>query len=164
MSRKHENFSYFYGCRTAPEQWYFYYNGNYIPLNDEIRNRLAILCISGKRKEAEDELKRLLRKEEKETYDYVTYGFYGKNSNNFYFSRQLKAHDNNINEKLSVYKEFKKYIEERDGYLHPFIITTGHITPNGNEKLKVDKGILIDLDRKIRIRLTEDTENRLFTI
>lgn len=164
MARKHENFSYFYGCRTAPEQWCFYYNGNYIPLNNETRNRLVMLCILGKRKEAEDELKRLLRKEEKEIHNYVTYGFYGKNSNNFYFSRQFKAHDNNINEKLSVYREFKKYIEERDGYLQPFIITTGYVTPKGNEILKVNKGVLIDLERKIHIRFTEDTEKRLFTI
>lgn len=162
MSRKHENFTYSYNYKTAPEQWCFYYNGNYIPLDSEYRNRLVILCLSGKRKEAEDELKRLLRKEEKEIHNYVTYGFYGKNSNNFYFSKQLKAHDNNINEKLFVYREFKKYIEERNGYLQPFIVTTGYVTPNGNEKIKMDKGVLIDLERKICIRITDDTLEHLF--
>ena len=68
MARKHENFNYNYGWKTAPEQWSFYYNGKYIPLEHETRNRLACMCLSGKVKEAEDELKRLLYQKVKEIH------------------------------------------------------------------------------------------------
>ena len=56
MARKHEKFSYNYGWKTAPEQWNFFYNGKRINLDDNTRNNLACLCISGKIKEAEDEI------------------------------------------------------------------------------------------------------------
>lgn len=163
MSRKHEKFSYNYGFKTAPEQWNFYYNGNYIPLDNDIRNTLAVLCISGKTKEAKDELKRLLRKEEKELHNFVTYGVYAKGSSNFYYTKQLIAHDDNIDEKLYIYKELKRYIEkECNGYIKPFSRVSGYITPYGSEGVKKDNGVLVDMSRILTIRFPENPENRLF--
>ncbi len=126
MARKHENFTYNYGWRTAPEQWSFYLNGKRIRLDHENRNKLACMCLLGKVKEAEDELKRLLRKEEKQQHDFVTFGFYGKNSKEFYFTEQLQAHRTDQAEKLRIYKEWKRYIiEDCNGRLQPFTVTTG---------------------------------------
>lgn len=69
MSRKHENFSYY---RRGNGEWYdalqytFYLNNKKISLDYNMQNSLAYLCIQGKEKEAEDELKRILRKQEKQ--------------------------------------------------------------------------------------------------
>ena len=41
MARRHENFNYDYGWRTAPEQWRFYLNGKYIPLDTQKQSDLA---------------------------------------------------------------------------------------------------------------------------
>lgn len=167
MARKHENFSYDYGWKSAPEQWSFYYNKKYIPLNRDTRNRLACMCLSGKVKEAEDELKRLLRKEEKKPSDLVTFGFYGKNSKDFYFTKQLIAHRSDLPEKLRIYKEWKRYIIENcNGRLQPFTVTTGYFTPYGTEKaIEEDAGIEIDTKRRgIVIKFVENPENRLFRV
>ena len=167
MARKHENFNYNYGWKTALEQWSFYYNGKYIPLDSDTRNRLACMCLSGKVKEAEDELKRLLRKEEKQKHDYITFGFYGKDSTEFYYTKQLLAHRSDFAEKLRIYKEWKRHIiEDCRGRLQPFTVTTGYITPYGVSKAEEeDTSVLIDTDRRgIVIRFVENPENRLFRV
>ena len=167
MSRKHENFNYDYGWRLAPEQWSFYYNGKYIPLDNNTRNTLACMCLSGKVKEAEDELKRLLRKEEKKQHDIVTFGFYGKDSTEFYYTKQLTAHRSNLSEKLRIYKEWKRHIiEDCNGRLQPFTVTTGYITPYGAEKAEEeDTSVEIDTNRRgVVIRFVENSENRMFRV
>ena len=165
MARKHENFTYDFGWKTAPEQWRFYYNEKYIPLDNNTRNSLACMCLSGKIKEAEDELKRLLRKEEKKPHDLITFGFYGKNSKDFYYTKQLLAHRTDLQEKLRIYKEWKHYIVDNcDGRLQPFTVTTGYITPYGSEKAEEeDTSVEIDTNRHgVIIRIVENPENRLF--
>lgn len=167
MSRKHENFTYNYGWRTAPEQWNFYLNGKRIRLDHETRNKLACMCLLGKAKEAEDELKRLLRKEEKQKHDFVTFGFYGKNSKDFYFTKQLKAHRTDQVEKLRIYKEWKRYIvDDCNERLQPFKVTTGHITPYGNAKAtEEDTSVLIDTDKRgIVIKFVENSKNKMFNV
>ena len=167
MARKHENFNYDYGWKTAHEQWSFYYNGKRICLEHETRNKLACMCLSGKVKEAEDELKRLLRKEEKQKHDYITFGFYGKDSMEFYYTKQLLAHRNDFAEKLRIYKEWKRHIiEDCNGRLQPFTVTTGCITPYGVSKAEEeDTSVLIDTDRRgIVIRFVENPENRMFRV
>ena len=47
MARKHENFSYNYGWKTAPEQWNFFFNEKRIDMDTDTRNNLACLCIYG---------------------------------------------------------------------------------------------------------------------
>lgn len=167
MARRHENFAYDYGWRTAPEQWNFYLNGKRIRLDHQTRNNLACMCLSGKVKEAEDELKRLFRKEERKPDDYITFGFYGKDSIEFYYTRQLQAHRTDLAEKLRIYKEWKRYIKEDcNGRLQPFTVTTGYITPDGASKAtEEDTSVLIDTDRRgIVIRFVENPENRMFRV
>lgn len=167
MARKHENFTYNFGYKAAPEQWRFYFNEKYIPLDNDTRNSLACMCLAGKIKEAEDELKRLLRKEEKKSHDLITFGFYGKNSNDFYYTKQLLVHRVDSQEKLRIYKEWKHYIVDTcEGCLQPFTVTTGYITPYGSEKAEEeDTSVEIDTNRHgVIIRIVENPENRLFRI
>ena len=162
MARKHESFSYDYGLKYAPEQWRFYYNGKYIPLDHETRNHLALLCISGRIKEAEDDLKRLLRAEEKLDNDYVTFGFFGDGGNEYYYTLQLIAQKTDLDEKLRIYKPWKNYIRKQcKGYLLPFKVTTGFITPFGEEEKTKNRGVLIDLKRPISIDVRKE-QNYLF--
>ena len=62
--RKHDNFT-FGGPVYAPELWNFYHNGKKIHLDSGTISTLAQYVICGNKKRAIDELKRLLRKEEK---------------------------------------------------------------------------------------------------
>ena len=148
MSRKHDNLFNYYGYRYAPEQWRFFYNDKPIRLDEETKSRLAIMYISGGKKKVEDELKRILRKEEKRINDLVTFGFYAKNSKDYYLRRNLTAHRENIKEKLCAYKQLKKYITERNNRINIFVVTTGYITPDGVEaRREEDKEIIIDMDK-----------------
>lgn len=149
MARKHDNLFKYGGYRYAPEQWGFSYNGKPLKLDPDTKSTLAQMIISGKKKEAKDILKRLLRKEEKKLNDLVTYGFYGKDSMEFYFTQSITAHKGNLAEKLRAYKEWKRYItEECNGKLLLYEATTGYITPKGLEmEQKEDKSIIIDFNR-----------------
>ncbi len=166
MKRKHECFTYNYGWRTAPEQWSFYLNQKRINLNPEIRNTLACLCLSGKIKEAEDELKRLLRKEEKEMEcKYITFAFFEKDSKNFFYTQDLKAKPNDIMDRLRIYKTWKEYIfKENKGYLQPFTVKTGYFSPYGNEDVKTEGiGVEIDKNKCITIKIVKNKDNAMFT-
>ena len=149
MARKHDKLFRYGGYRYAPEQWGFLYNGKPINLDADTKSTLAMLVISGNRKEAEDELKRLLRKEEKRINDLVTFGFFGKNSRQYYFTQSITAHRENMTEKLMAYKEWKRYIiEDCKGRLYPFVVTSAYVTPNGIEKKQEeDTSVIIDFDR-----------------
>ena len=109
MARKHDKFSYNYGWSTAPEQWSFYWNNKLIQLDYSTHSEVALLMISGKKTEAEAMLKRLLRKQEKED-SYICIGFFGVNSNQYYFTQTLKCSRNDMQGKLYSYKEWKHYI------------------------------------------------------
>lgn len=165
MSRKHEIFNYDYGIKLAPEQWSFYLNNKAIRLDNNTRSTLARLCIAGKVKEAEDVLKRLLRKEEKKVNDYICIGFFVKNSRRYYFSQDLKCHRNDLQSKLYAYKEWKRYIQKRNNTLQAATVTSGYITPDGISKgIKEDNGDLIDITRGCIIKLMENKDNLLFAM
>ena len=136
MARKHENFTYNYGWRTAPEQWRFYLNGKYIPLDNNTRSKLACMCLSGKVKEAEDELKRILRKEKKQPRILgKCICFFKKDSNEFYYTQQLRYDPNNIKDALRCYKEWKKYIQEKGCILETgYELSEGEFNPFGENK------------------------------
>lgn len=163
MARKHEKFSYNYGWRTAPEQWSFFWNNKLIQIDDDTRSTIVCLMLAGKETEAEAILKRMLRKQEKEE-SYICIGFFGKNSRIFYFTRQLKCKRNNLQGKLYAYKEWKRYIQSKDGYLSTYTVTSGYLTPDG----KMVKGKMeerhnkVDLDRPVIIRLVNAKEDMVF--
>lgn len=165
MKRKHECFTYNYGFRTAPEQWNFFCNKKRINLDSEIRNKLACLCLAGKTKEAEDELKRLLRREEKEMEcKYVTFAFFEKDSKNFFYTQDLMAKPNDLMDKLRIYKAWKEYIFKKNkGCLQPFTVKTGYISPYRNKAVKTeDTSVEIDSHKCTTVRFVENKDNVMF--
>lgn len=150
MTRKHENFNYDYGFRTAPEQWRFYLNGKYIPLEHSTKNRLACMCLSGKIKESEDELKRILRAEEKKSRIVgKCICFFKKDSNEFYYTQQLMYNPNDIQDALRCYKAWKQYIKSKECILETgYEITEGDFNPFGDNKTETKTVTsIVDLTR-----------------
>ena len=136
MARKHENFNYDYGWRTAPEQWRFYLNGKYIPLDTQTQSNLACMCLSGKVKEAEDELKRILRKDEKKPRVVgKCICFFKKDSDEFYYTQQLRYNPSDIQDALRCYKEWKRYIKDKNCILETgYELSEGEFNPFGENK------------------------------
>lgn len=136
MARKHEKFAYDYGFRTAPEQWRFYLNEKYIPLDTQKQSDLGYMCMCGKIKEAEDELKRLLRAEEKKPRIVgKCICFFKKDSNEFYYTQQLRYNPNDIQDALRCYKEWKRYIKSKECILETgYKVTEGNFNPFGDNK------------------------------
>lgn len=164
MSRKHENFKYSYGWKTAPEQWRFYWNGNPIQLDNETRSTVAQLMLAGKEDEAEAILKRLLRKQEKET-SFICIGFLTKNGNRYYFTQDLKCRRDNLEDKLNAYKKLKRYIEDNNGrLLTAHKVTSGYLSPDGKmvKENEMDSQEEIDLTRPIIVRLIKTPEMKIF--
>lgn len=140
MSRKHENFRWS-GYKYAPESVGFSLNGKHINFPEEVRSRLAYLTICGKNEELLIELKRELRKEEKKP---LIIGkcicFFKKDSDEFYYTQQLRYNPDNLHDALRCYKEWKRYILSKNCILEAgFTVTEGTFEPfeNGNNKPKV---------------------------
>ena len=154
MSRKHDKFTYSYGWKTAPEQWYFQWNNKPINLDYSTRTSIANLMIQGRKTEAMDILKRLLRKQEKET-GYICIGFMGEKNNQFYFTQQLKCKSDNLMDKLYAYKEWKRYILSKNCTVSMYNQTQGYLKPDGSFEKYKEEEILekIDINRPCTIRL-----------
>lgn len=148
MSRKYERFSYRYGWRTAPESYEFFFNGKLLDLDSDISSDLGYLCICGKAKEAEDKLKQMLRKEEKQNLiKQYCIAFFAKDSNQFFFVRQLAFDLDNIQEKLDSYKRMKRYIIEQGCVLkNPIKVKAGEVTLFGQADNGEDITKIYDID------------------
>ena len=164
MARKHEKFTYSYGWRTAPEQWCFGWNHKPINLDSDTRSTVACLMLEGKESEAEAILKRKLRKQEKEE-SYICIGFFGKNSDQFYFTQDLKCKRNDLQGKLYTYKEWKRYIKMRDCDLAVSTVVSGHMQADGkmSEGIKEKSKDIVDLNRPCIIRLVKSMEDKVFS-
>lgn len=107
-----------HGCRYVPESFYFSYYGNPLYLPFEKRSEIGYLVICGKKKEAEDELKRYVRKQQKASrIAGKCIAFFRENSNEFYFTKDLMYKPGNLQEALYCYKEWKNYIEKKGGMI-----------------------------------------------
>lgn len=140
MSRKHENFRWS-GYKYAPESVGFSLNGKHINFSENIRSHLAYLAICGENEELLIELKRALRAEEKKP---LIIGkcicFFKKNSDEYYYTQQLRYNPDNLHDALRCYKEWKRYILSKNCILEAgFTVTEGTFEPfeNGNNKPKV---------------------------
>lgn len=165
MARKHEKFSFTYGWKTAPESYKFYLNGKIINLDFNTCNRLGYMCCCGKVKEAENELKRFLRKEEKRSAICgKCIAFYELDGNKYFYSRDCVYKSGNLAEALRMYKEWKRYIQERDNKIAaPVRITTGFITPYGVMKGEdITEEYIVDLSRKRIITIIRNPRNVMF--
>ena len=137
MARKHEKFSWG-GYKYAPETVQFSLNGKPLNLPEKTRNHIAYLAVCGKTNEARDELKRILRKDEKKPQIIgKCICFFKENSNDFYYTQQLRYNPNNIQDALRCYKEWKHYIQSKDCILEVgYEVTEGEFNPFGDNKAK----------------------------
>lgn len=163
MARKHEKFSYSFGWRTAPEQWHFGWNEKSIQLDNSIRSQLAMLMIQGEETKAEDILKRILRKQEKEE-SYVCIGFYSENGKEYYFTQDLKCRSDDLQDKLLAYKEWKRYIKERNCDLTTHTVTSGCLMQDGKMSEGKEEAVYnrIDLSKPCTIKLVKPMRERVF--
>ena len=105
--RKHENF-HWSGYKYAPESVEFFINGKHINFSEEVRSRLACLAVCGESEKLLIELKRALRAEEKKSRVVgKCICFFKKDSNEFYYTQQLRYNPDDLYDALRCYKEWK---------------------------------------------------------
>ena len=159
MARKHENFNWS-GYKYAPESVGFSLNGKRLNLPEELRNRIAYLAVCGRNKEVLDELKRALRKDEKQP---LVVGkcvcFFKKDSNEFYYTQQIRYNPNDLQDALRCYKEWKHYIESKDCILETgYELTEGKFEPFGNSKVTTTTVTsVVDLSRCRTIKVVRES-------
>ena len=159
MARKHENFRWG-GYKYAPESVGFSLNGKRLNLPEEVRSRIAYLAVCGKSKEVEDELKRILRKDEKKPRIVgKCICFFKKDSNELYYTQQLRYNPNDIQDALRCYKEWKRYIKEKDCILETgYELTEGEFNPFGtNTKTTKTVTSVVDLSRCRSIKVVRES-------
>ena len=148
-----------HGYRYASESFYFSYCGKPLYLPFKKRSEIGYLVICGKKKEAEDELKRYVRKQQKASrIAGKCIAFFRENSNEFYFTKDLMYTPGNLQEALYCYKEWKHYIAKKDGMLDVgYELTQGEFSPLG-ENVAVKQKICrkVDLNRGKIINIIYD--------
>lgn len=156
--RKHENFSW-RGYKYAPESIRFSMNGKYLNLPEDIRSNIAYLVVCGKNKEAIDELKRVVRKDEKKPLIICKcICFFKKDSNEFYYTRQLSYNPNDLQDALMCYKEWKRYIQSKNCIIETgYEVTKGEFTPFGENNVKTNVvTCVVDLTRRRTINIVRE--------
>ena len=135
--RKHENF-HWGGYKYAPESVGFYINGKHINFPEEVRSRLAYLAVCGENEKLLIELKRALRAEEKKPRVVgKCICFFKKDSNEFYYTQQLRYNPDDLYDALRCYKEWKRYIQSKNCMLETgYEVTEGEFNPYGDSKAK----------------------------
>lgn len=135
MARKHENFGW-RGYKYAPESFEFFLNGRKINLSQSDKSKIAYLVVCGKTKAAEDALKHVLRKEEKKPRVVgKCICFFKKNSDEFYYTQQLRYNPSDIQDALRCYKEWKRYIKDKNCILETgYELSEGEFNPFGENK------------------------------
>lgn len=123
-----------HGYRYAPESFYFSYCGKPLNLPSEKRSDIGYLIICGNKKEAEDELKRYVRRKQKTSkIAGKCIAFFCENSNEFYFTQNLMYKQGDMERALYCYKEWKRYIIEKNCYIDVgYELTQGEFSPLGD--------------------------------
>ncbi len=120
------------GYKYAPEQCSVYVNNQlYAKAGTQAAHDITLLLIAGKKKEAADMIKREIRKEAKKP-EYITIGFFEEGTRRYFFTRQLYARRDNLPEKLRIYKEYKHFLQDHDGIVNTYTVSTGAIIPGQN--------------------------------
>ena len=144
------------GYRYAPESFVFYVNNEvFAPRYSPLAHDLAMIYITKGHKECMDQLKREYRKQLR-TRRRCLIGFYIEGTKQFVYTQQLTAYNDDLMDKLRVYKEFKRFIEANNGIVSSYEVDAGTVTPGSIEKPKT---VVIeqkaDLKRPVKIYLKE---------
>ena len=118
------------GYKYAPELCNIFVNGKlYAKRGTQAAHDIAYMLITGKEKEATDKVKRQIRQEYKKP-KYITIGFYKEGSKkDYFFTRQLYANKDNLNDKLFIYKEFKHFLQDQNATIQTHEVKTGDFIP-----------------------------------
>lgn len=137
--------------KWAPETFRCSVDGRAFALEDP--SHWGMLAVSGRVRELEDEIKRLVRASYKKTR-LVTIGFRTKeNPRRVCFTHQLLAREDTLSSRLYVYREWKRYCAENGCVLTtPVAVTEGDFVPEKSEKNTVRYvRETVDLHRPITI-------------
>ena len=154
MKKEKERYSYG-GYKYATESINFTLNGKLLTLPEDLRSNLAYLALCGRHKEVIDGLKRYVRKERKSAdVEYVTYGFYRENGGkDFYYTKELLACPNDMQDRIRVYKNWRKFLLDHDCIATTYTVESGTVTPDGIAKPTVSaQEVRVDLKRPVRIK------------
>jgi len=155
--------------RYAPESFRAYAvlsfsNGNknipeytQIKLDNEETSRCGNAFCCGGRKQAITELKKIIRQKIKQQKQLATIGFFdAEYPKQYYFTQQLRANKNNINDMLWAYKRFKNYVLENNCKFKAYTMAKldGHYRP---EETKI-KYNYIDINRPLIVNFKIDKD------
>ncbi len=142
--------------KYAPEQSRFWVNGRiYAKEYSQLAHDLGYLIVTGREKEAVDMIKRDIRKKRAEKRR-CTFGFFEKGTRRYFYTQQLIADDDSLAEKLSVYKEWKRYCESQNCVMAVHEVTEGSFIPGQKSDAKshiVEE--VADLTRPVKIYLVD---------
>lgn len=154
--KKMERERYSYGgYKYAAESINFTLNGKLLQLPDDVRSNLAYLALCGRHKEVLDGLKRFVRKERRTSnVEYVTYGFFEKDGSQFYYTKDLLARPDDMQDKVRVYKNWKHYLQDNDCVATYYSVEEGTVAPGEIQKPTVSAHeVRVDLNRPVRIKV-----------
>jgi hypothetical protein len=143
--------------KYAPETFVCSLNGKHIELTPREKDEITITCFDPK--QTEDKIKRVIRKRRTQRRR-VTFGFYKVNDNKQYmFTRELSAFDDDLQGKLRIYKEWKRYCLSKDCDLSVATITSGTFDGKKMSEGKEYKSHdIIDITRPVKIRYAYNNE------
>jgi hypothetical protein len=137
--------------RYAPETVKCYLNGKQIELTSEEESYITThIC---DRKETIDKIKQIIRKRRNQKRE-VTFGFYKANkSDEYMYTRQLSAYDDDLQDKLRIYKEWKEYCLSRDCDLSVATVTAGTFDGKKMSEGKTHESHdIVDITRPVKLR------------
>lgn len=158
------------GYKYAPESFRCFmvvinargYNHSYYELEnftEEENHRVAMICISKGKKEAEAEIKKIVRNK-KEDYKNITYGYKVINENMVAYLKYHRICDSaNIQEKLKLYKEIKEYFKNKNFIITECVLNSWKLDGNYNPLNPQTKEVKQILNPKpIKIRFIKRKE------
>lgn len=120
----------------APETFTCSVNGKYFPL--EYPSTIGQIWLSKGTEAMKAEIKKEVRKRRQERRR-VTIGFYVDDTKRFCYTRDLGAYNDDLQDKLRIYKLWKEFCLKNNCVLSHHEITSGYITPDGNSKTKTEE-------------------------
>lgn len=139
--------------KYAPESFRASINGKQIQLTTQEASTIGQVLLAKGTEACIAELKRFVRKSRNQRRQ-VTIGFFKANgSREYMFTRDLMAYDDDLQDKLRIYKEWKRYCLSKDCDLATHNITSGEFNPFGKNNAKTrESHDLVDITRPIKLK------------
>ena len=129
-------------------------NGKVFSKQTQFSHDVAYEAMCGNKEKAADMVIREVRKRRR-TRQSVTFGFMEAKpgSRRYFFTRDLKAYDDDFQGKLRIYKEWKRFCKSRNCDLATYEVTSVQIIPGQKSETKtVESHDIVDLSRPVKIK------------